>query len=323
MNAFERLVGQSQAVELLTQAIARNRIAPAYLFTGAEGVGRKLAAYGLIECLFHPVGQGERSPAQQQILRQRIEGRNHPDLLWVEPTYMHQGKRLTLAEAIAADVKRRTTALIRLEQIREVGQFLGRSPLEAARSVVVLEHAEQMPEASANALLKTLEEPGQATLILIARSPESLLPTIVSRCQRIPFFRLTAADVAAVLQRAGRSDVLADPQILQLAQGSPGAAIAHWQRLQEIPSEILQPLTQPPRSPREALSLARQIQQALDVDAQAWLIDWLQQQYWQGGAWGRQTVTGLRSLERARDYLRQNVSPRLVWEVTLLELVRG
>ena len=171
MSAFAQLMGQPQAVELLTQAIARGRIAPAYLFTGIEGIGRKLAAYGLIECLFHPVGQGDLSPSQQQILRQRIEGRNHPDLLWVEPTYLHQGKRLTLAEAIAADVKRRTTALIRLEQIREVGQFLGRSPLEAARSVVVLEHAEQMPEASANALLKTLEEPGQATLILIARSP--------------------------------------------------------------------------------------------------------------------------------------------------------
>ncbi len=73
-----------------------------------------------------------------------------------------------------------------IEQIREITNFLSRPPLESSRSVVVIEQADTMTESAANALLKTLEEPGKATLILIAPSPSSLLPTLVSRCQHIP-----------------------------------------------------------------------------------------------------------------------------------------
>ena len=167
MSFFAPLIGQSRAIELLTQAVKRQRIAPAYLFAGSNGVGRSLAALCFVTYLFSRDAVGE---AELQVLRQRIWQRNHPDLLWVEPTYLHQGKRLSTAEAIAADVKRKTPPTIRLEQVREVSQFLGRSPLETDRSVVVIEQAEAMAEAPANALLKTLEEPGQATLILIAGS---------------------------------------------------------------------------------------------------------------------------------------------------------
>jgi len=322
---FEALIGQSRVVELLTQAIGRQRVAPAYLFSGADGVGRRVAALCFIESLFAGSSSPDRPLAG---LRTRLWQRNHPDLLWVEPTYLHQGKRLSVAEAIAAEIKRKTPPVIRLEQVREISQFLSRSPLEAPRSVVVIEQAETMAEAAANALLKTLEEPGQATLILIAQRGESLLPTLVSRCQRIPFVRLTAAEMAIVLQRAGHSDILDRPEILQLAQGSPGAAIAHWQKLQEIPPELLQQTAQPVRSYQSAFSLARQIQQSLEVDAQLWLIDFWQQQYWQAVSHQPdqflfQEITPLKLLEQARDYLRQNVNSRLVWEVTLMKMVRA
>lgn len=67
--------------------------------------------------------------------------------------------------------------------------------MRASRSLVVLTQAETMNEAAANALLKTLEEPGRATLILIAPSPSALLNTIVSRCQKIPFYPLNRSDL--------------------------------------------------------------------------------------------------------------------------------
>lgn len=133
MSAFAILIGQSQAVELLERAIATDRLAPAYLFTGTAGIGRRLAA----ECFLESLLSSSRS---------RILNRNHPDLLWVEPTYLHQGKRLTAIEAEAAGVKRKTPPMIRLEQIREVSQFLSRPPLEAARSAIVIEQAETMPK---------------------------------------------------------------------------------------------------------------------------------------------------------------------------------
>jgi DNA polymerase III subunit delta' len=243
MTPFSVLIGQPQAVELLTQAVQKQRVAPAYFFVGAEGVGRKLAAQCFIELLFaQETGSGTGA-----VLRSRIQQRNHPDVLWVEPTYLHQGKRLSAAEAADAGVKRKTAPIIRLEQIREITRFLSRPPLEARRSVIVVDSAETMAEAPANALLKTLEEPGQASLILLAPTLESLLPTLVSRCQRVPFYRLAAEEMAAVLRSTDYGEILQHPQILQLAQGSPGAAIAHWQQLQEFPAELLTELCPPDR----------------------------------------------------------------------------
>lgn len=312
MTAFDSLLGQAPAVELLTQALHRNRIAPAYLFVGPPGVGRTLAAACFIELLLSREGD---TVARLQRVRQR----NHPDLLWVEPTYLHQGKRLTAAEAEAAGLKRKAPPQIRLEQIREMTQFLSRPPLEADRAVVVLEQAETMAEAAANALLKTLEEPGRATLILIAPTLDSLLPTLVSRCQRIPFYRLSPEILAEVLQRAGSPEILHQPQILDMAQGSPGAAIAHWQQYQAIPAELLQALTEHPRSLRQALTLGRQIAKELEAEAQLWLIDYLQHCYWQQAPGLARPL--LQRLEQAKQYLLAYAQPQLVWEVTLMGMV--
>ncbi|HEY9699275.1 MAG TPA: DNA polymerase III subunit delta' [Trichocoleus sp.] len=309
LSSFLPLIGQTQAIELLSRAVQQDRIAPAYLFAGASGVGRSLTACCFAELL---LSQSPLAPISAN-LRQRIQQRNHPDLLWVEPTYLHQGKRISAAEAAELGVKRRSPPEIRLEQIREIARFLSRPPLEAPRAVIVLEQADSMAEAAANGLLKTLEEPGKATLILIAPSPDALLPTLVSRCQRIPFQRLTSAEITQVLQQAGQSEILQHPQILTLAQGSPGEAIVHWQQLQSIPAELLNAVTYPPTSLRHALELARQVSQTLDTEAQLWLVDYLQQHYWQY----HQTQI-LQRLEHARDQLLKYVQPRLVWEVAFM-----
>lgn len=320
-SSFSTLIGQSQAVELLTRAVMQHRIAPAYLFVGTPGVGRSLAAQGFAELLLtkaetRSTDRTHSSPdSAAQALRLRIQQRNHPDLLWVEPTYLHQGKRLSAAEAAEQGLKRRSPPEIRLEQIRDVARFLSRPPLEASRSVVVLEQADSMAEAAANGLLKTLEEPGNATLILLAPSVESLLPTLVSRCQRVPFQRLDAAAMMQVLTQAGQAEILQHPEILALAQGSPGAAIGHWQQQQAIDPALLQAVTQRPASLRDALELARQIAQSLDPETQLWLVDYLQHHYWQ-----QRQPFYLHHLEKARRYLLQYVQPRLVWEVTLQAL---
>ena len=73
----------------------------------------------------------------------------HLDLLWVEPTYQHQGRLLTCAEAEEAGLSRRTPPQLRLEQIRDIGRCLARQPVEAKRGMVVIEAAEAMAEAAA------------------------------------------------------------------------------------------------------------------------------------------------------------------------------
>jgi DNA polymerase-3 subunit delta' len=309
---FSPLVGQQQAVELLTQSVKQNRVAPAYMFVGADGVGRSLAARCFIELLF----SSSVAPDQIPLLQNRIRQRNHPALLWVEPTYQFQGQRLTPAEAAEKGVKRKAPPVIRLEQIREITQFLSRPPLAAERNIIVLEQAETMAESAANALLKTLEEPGKATLILIAPSPESVLPTLVSRCQKIPFYRLDIAVMSQVLMQTGNAEILQHPEVLNIAAGSPGNAILSYQQLQKIPSEFIAQVKKIPTSYRHALELANKIDKELDTEAQLWLIDYLQQYYWQQ----IHEPKIIQQLEKTRKHLLCYAQPRLVWECTFLAL---
>ncbi|BAY25012.1 DNA polymerase III, delta prime subunit [Calothrix sp. NIES-2100] len=311
-NPFTPLLGQQQAIELLTQAVKQNRLAPAYLFVGADGVGRSLAARCFIELLFSSSVETKLITS----LHNRLLQGNHPDVLWVEPTYQYQGQLLTAKEAAEKGVKRKAPPVIRLEQIRQITEFLGRTPLEASRNVVVLEQAETMAEAAANALLKTLEEPGQATLILIAPSLDSVLPTLVSRCQRIPFYRLDGESLAAVLTQTGHQEVLQNQALLSIAAGSPGSAIASYQQLTAIPPELLENLTKAPSSYRQALDLAKKIDKDLDTEAQLWLVDYLQHIYWYN--WYKKEF--IKQLEKARTSLLCYAQPRLVWECTLLSL---
>ena len=305
---FADLVGQPLAVNLLTAALQQKRLAPAYLFAGPDGVGRQLAALRLLEGV---LAAGEPSSRQ----RRRLVERNHPDLLWVEPTYQHQGRLLSRAEAEESGLSRRTPPQLRLEQIRGVSRFLARQPVEAERGMVVIESAEAMPEAAANALLKTLEEPGHGLLILLSAAPERLLSTIRSRCQLIRFLRLAAGDLQQVLHRCGeKAD---DPEeLLAMAAGSPGALLDHRRQRDALPQDLIARLERLPQDPMQALALARDLCDSLDGEQQLWLIDWWQQQLWRAGA-GDQPM---RRLEILRRHLLAFVQPRLAWEVALLDL---
>ena len=311
MDFFAPVVGQNQAVELLKQAVAKNRIAPAYLFVGSSGVGRSLTAQCFLELLF------TQNHQDTTIIKSKIAKRNHPDLLWVQPSYQYQGKLLTASEASEKGLKRKAPPIIRLEQIREITNFLSRPPLEASRNVVVLEQAETMAESAANALLKTLEEPGKATLILIAPTPDSLLTTLVSRCQKIPFYCLDTASMSQVLRLSGNGEILNYPTVLNLAAGSPGKAIEAYEQMQNIPLDLLSSCTQVPQNYRSALELAKQVDKALDNEAQLWLVDYLQQVYWQN----LRQPNIIQQLEKSRKSLLSYAQPRLVWECMFLFLV--
>ena len=307
---FDGLVGQPLAVHLLEAALQQKRLAPAYLFAGPEGVGRRLAALRFLEGVLSEGVGCERA-------RRRLEDRNHPDLVWIEPTFQHQGRLLTRDEAVEAGVNRRTPPQLRLEQIRGVRRALGRQPVESPRGMVVIESTEAMAEAAANALLKTLEEPGHGLLILLTAAPERLLSTIRSRCQLIRFVRLDRPSVAEVLRRldAVEQD---PPELLAMAAGSPGAVLEHRNRWAALPTELMPRLRHLPNEPMQALALARDVCEALDGEQQLWLINWWQQALWTSS----RDVESLKRLETLRRHLLSFVQPRLAWEVALLDLTK-
>ncbi|MBW4433190.1 MAG: AAA family ATPase [Pelatocladus maniniholoensis HA4357-MV3] len=290
------LVGQNLAVSLLKGAITCNRIAPAYLFTGPDGVGKSLAA----KCLLSEALSID-------------DLANHPDLLWVKPTYLHHGKLLNESELVIAGVQRKSPSLLRIEQIREITQFLSRSPLNAPFKAVVVQDADKMQLISANALLKTLEETTTGTIILLSSQPQRLLPTITSRCQIIPFRKLTHAEMKAVFERIGQVENLNNPMVMTLAAGSPGQAIAHHYQLQSVPRSLLKQLSTPPTSPLIALNIAKEIEATLEFHQQLWLLDYLQhcwRKFLNNSDW-------LSKLEEAKNSLFK-ASCRLVWDVLLL-----
>ena len=309
---FEDLLGQTRAVALLEASLVKGRLAPAYLFAGPDGVGRRLAALRFLEGVLAGL-QGDAG------IRRRLQEGNHPDLLWVEPTYQDKGQLVQASKAEELGLARRAAPQLRLEQIRDVSRFLSRRAVEARGCVVVLEDAEAMAEGAANALLKTLEEPGEGLLILIAAKPEQLLTTIRSRCQQIPFTRLSSEQLAVVLERCGEPAPTADPpELLELSAGSPGGLLRCRQAWAALPEGLAARLLDlaAAAEPLQALALARDLAEALDAEQQLWLLGW-----WQLALWRRQApVAQLQRLERLRSQLRAYVQPRLAWEVALLEL---
>lgn len=316
MSLFANVLGQPLAVNLLSAALETGRIAPAYLLHGPEGVGRQLAGERFLEGLI-------AGPQGDARVRRRVHDRNHPDLLWVEPTYQLQGRLVPRSRAKQEGVSRRAQPQVRLEQIRAIATALARPPLEAPRSLVVLEGAEAMAEPAANALLKMLEEPGRACLLLICSAPDQLLSTIRSRCHPIPFRTLDRTSFAAVLKRVADSATDLEPivpllsEVLEaMAGGSPGALLAHRARWVELPQQLVEGLCRLGGSASQSLRLAADVSEALDVESQQWLLSW-----WQWWLWRQvQDSDAQEHLQRLHRQLNAYVQPRLAWELALLEV---
>ncbi len=172
---FDNIIGHDRQKEVLRKALHHQRLAHAYLFEGPDGVGKKLMALALARALFCENGEGcGDCPACR-----KVDHLNHPDLHTLSP----DGTQ------------------IKIDQVRRIQHDLSLRPLEAKVRICLIDGAETMNPAAANALLKTLEEPEPGTLmILLSSKPEGFLDTIRSRCQRLRFNRLARARLAEVLE---------------------------------------------------------------------------------------------------------------------------
>ncbi len=165
--SFEDIKGQDSALSVLKEGIKSGRIFSSYLFVGPNGIGKKETAKNFakaINCL-----DEKNKPCEACTSCAKINSDVHPDVLFVEP----QGKSVSIG----------------IDQIRSVLTKANLKPYEAKKKVFVINDAHTMSQEASNAFLKTLEEPPSDTVfILISRSEDLLLPTIVSRCHVIKFF---------------------------------------------------------------------------------------------------------------------------------------
>jgi len=203
---FDSIIGHERQKEILRQALKNRRIAHAYLFEGPDGVGKRLVALALARALLCQDGTGCGDCPSCR----KVDHNNHPDI--------------HLLDADGSSIK--------IDQVRALQQELALRPLEGKYKICLIDGADQFIPAAANALLKTLEEPQPNTLIILLSSrPESLLVTIRSRCQRLPFQRLPKQRLAEIL--ADRLDLgETDARILAaLSDGSFKKALGRNQEL--------------------------------------------------------------------------------------------
>jgi DNA polymerase-3 subunit delta' len=170
---WDLVVGHDEAVAMLKDAVASERVTHAWLFTGPPGIGKLHTARVFAAALNCPAGGDGSCDSCRRILRGV-----HPDVHLIVP----EGDNLLV------------------EDVRAVREEASRTHHEAPTAVFILDEADRMTEAAANALLKVLEEPPPGVVfVLVARSTEALVGTVPSRARTLPFVSLSLAELTAAL----------------------------------------------------------------------------------------------------------------------------
>lgn len=199
------LLGHDDVQRALTQALAQDRLHHALLLEGPEGVGKRAFADRFAQQANCEREDPAERPCGTCATCRSIAGDSHPDVVRVTPD------------------PSRASRTIGVDAIREVVRKAGYHRYGARKRVVIVDPAESMVAAAANALLKTLEEPTPHThFLLVTSQPRALLPTIRSRCQRVRLRPVRETRLAEWLTARGIDDA---PRLARLAEGSPGRAL--------------------------------------------------------------------------------------------------
>jgi len=321
--AARGVIGHGAVIDLLARSLERGRVAHAYLFSGPEHVGKMTVARAFAGSLLGDDAVLDR----------------HPDFVAIERA--EDQKTGTLRAGIVID------------QVRDLRTRLSMGAFMNGWKAAIINDAHLMNVEAANALLKSLEEPHERTLlILIASSDEAVLPTIRSRCQVLRFGRVATDRIAGALEERG---VPAENAGLyaRLADGRPGRAFAFAEDptslsdMNELRAAVLDilgaPLADrvvsaerlvPPKLPfaeagarataaldllaevlRDALlDAAGHADGAVHVDVGERVADLA------GRFGGERLVAALETVEYARRLIRENVNPRAALEHVALAL---
>jgi DNA polymerase-3 subunit delta' len=221
---IDLLPWHAAACDRLTTAMASGRMPHGLVLQGPAGVGKEHFASAIAAALFC-TGRGERLEACGHCKECALSrAGTHPDVRWVQP--------LEDKKSIGVD------------QVREVCEQLAMTSMRRGYRIAILVPAEKMTTSAQNALLKTLEEPGPRTLlILVTARPSGLLATLRSRCQRIEIAR--PEPTLAMQWLEGTLGGPAPDRLLALAGGAPLKAMAlapHFDDLEQQMTAVLESL---------------------------------------------------------------------------------
>ncbi|MDP3041274.1 MAG: DNA polymerase III subunit gamma/tau [Candidatus Omnitrophota bacterium] len=199
---FESIIGQDHIVGTLKNAIGRDRLAHAYLFAGPRGVGKTSTARILAKALNCKEGPTLK-PCQKCSSCLEI----------------NQGRSLDVIEIDGASNRG-------IDEIRALRENVKFSPTQGKYKVYIIDEVHQITPDGFNALLKTLEEPPAFVKFIFATThPQKVMPTIISRCQRMDFRRITVIEIIAQLEKIVRQEnIVVDKEVLAaVARSSDGS----------------------------------------------------------------------------------------------------
>jgi len=221
-KTFADLVGQEAISKTLTRAIVTCKIAPAYLFTGPRGTGKTSSARILAKSL-----------------NCKASGQPTPEPCGICKVCQGIGNSATL-DVVEIDAASNTG----VDNIREIIERAQFAPVQCRYKVYIIDEVHMLSQAAFNALLKTLEEPPEHVIFVLATTdPQRVLPTIISRCQRFDFRRIPLeAMISHLSQIAYQENIDIAPEALtlvaQLAQGGLRDAESLLDQLSLLPGQL-------------------------------------------------------------------------------------
>lgn len=330
-----QVVGQDRAVALLENSLRRQEVAHAYLFVGPPHVGKGTLALNLAQALNCPAPD---SPCGLCPTCQRIADRKHADVVWMELARDEKGGHLKKE--------------ISTEQVKEVERFAQLPPYEGRFKVFIVDGAEYLSAEASNRFLKTLEEPPpHVVFILLASRERAVLPTVVSRCQRLDLHPLSPVQAEEALRERWHLPPSQAHLLARLSGGCLGWAVTADEAALRHREELLarfSSLAQAEYGERFAFAaeLARQWERDREADLrtlQLW-VDWWRDMLLikqglghlitnldqeremerQARVFPLPQITGaIRALLRVREELQRNANPGLALEVLMLNLPQG
>jgi len=189
------VVGQEQVTQTLLNALANERISHAYLFCGPRGTGKTSTGRILAKAVSCLTNEGKGEPCNSCPICQSIT----------------EGRALDVIEVDAASNRG-------IDEIRDLREKVNYAPNQARRKVYIIDEVHMLTKEASNALLKTLEEPPPHVIFVLATTEaHKLLPTILSRCQRFDFRRISQTDVVAKLSHICDTEgIHIEPEALRL-----------------------------------------------------------------------------------------------------------
>lgn len=320
-----RVVGHTGAVRLLDHSIESDRLAHAYLITGPPHVGKTTLAMDLAAAV-----NCERTspPCGECTQCLHVWGSRHADLQLL---------------GVAEEEGRKT---IGIDAIREAAHQAHLNPFEGKSRVIIIEGAEHLSEEAANALLKLLEEPPpHLLLLLLTASPDLILPTILSRCQRIDLHPLPTEQVAEALTTRWEVPDEEAHDLAKLSNGCIGWATEAWQdssimetrdrRLERLTDTVAAGLEERFAYAAELAGLMPLQRTAMHETLNLWAEWWrdllVTKATSEDGNDTTSPVDGLtkgallaaiREILRTQELLEMNINPRLALESLMLSLPR-